>query len=559
MHATGHNLDEPRLRRLLEVGRGLVAELDPETVLARLLEVARELTGARYAALGILNPGGTELERFITSGIDDRTRQAIGRLPRGRGLLGELIRRPEPLRLEHLERHPMSYGFPPGHPPMTSFLGVPVIVRGEAYGNLYLTDRADGPFEATDEEALLVLAEWAGVAIFNSRLHADLEHQRDDLERAVRGLEATTTIATALGGETDLDRILELIVKRGRALIEARTVLILLADDDHLSVVASAGEAVEELDRLRLPIDDSAPGSVLRSGRSERMTDVQSRLRPVPGARDAQTALLVPLAYRGRSSGVLIAFDRLRGGPEFDAEDERLLRSFASSAATAVATAKTVQADRLRHSIDAAEQERRRWARELHDETLQSLASLKMLLESGARRPGGSEAAMRQAAAQLGVEVEKLQSLITELRPAALDDIGLASALATLVERSRVTQGFEASANIDLDHEAGRAADRLPMDVESTVYRLVQEALTNAGKHAAATRVTVKVAERDNRVEVEVTDDGTGFDSSQSSGGFGLVGMRERVALLDGDISIVSAPGRGTTVTAHVASGRPHP
>ncbi|MGZ8564069.1 MAG: GAF domain-containing protein [Candidatus Limnocylindria bacterium] len=546
------------MRRLLGAGRGLVTELDPEAVLIQVLQVARELTGARYAALGILNFDRTELERFITSGIGDQTRQAIGDLPRGRGLLGELIRHPEPLRLDHLDSHPMSYGFPPGHPPMTSFLGVPVLVRGEAYGNLYLTDREDGPFDATDEETLSVLAEWAGVAIANSRLHADLEQQRDDLERAVRGLEATTTIATAIGGETDLDRILELIVKRGRALVEARTVLILLAEGDELAVAACAGEVTDELVSLRLPISGSVPGAVLRSGRSARMADVQSRvpMAPVALAAGAQTELLVPLAYRGESSGVLVAFDRLRGGPEFDTEDERLLRSFAFSAATAVATAQTVKADRLRHSIDAAEQERRRWARDLHDETMQSLASLKMLLEAGARRPGGAEAVIAQASEQLGMEVEKLQALITELRPAALDDIGLASALVALVERSRVTQGFEATAEIDLDYDEGRAPDRLPMEVESTVYRLVQEALTNVGKHAGAMRVSVTVAERDGSVHVEVSDDGTGFESSEGTGGFGLVGMRERAALLEGDIDIVSAPGRGTSVKASVPSGR---
>ncbi|HEX5911202.1 MAG TPA: GAF domain-containing protein, partial [Thermoleophilaceae bacterium] len=466
MSSTGHHLDERRLRRLLDVGRALVSELDPDAVLDQVLQVARELTGARYAALGILDPGGTELERFITSGIDDQTRQAIGDLPRGRGLLGELIRHPETLRLDHLDTHPMSYGFPPGHPPMTSFLGVPVMVRGQAYGNLYLTDREDGPFDATDEDTLAVLSEWAGVAIANSRLHSDLEHQRDELERAVRGLEATTTIATAVGGETDLDRILELIVKRGRALVEARTVLILLAEGDELAVAACAGEVTDELASLRLPISGSVPGAVLRSGRSERMADVRNRvpMAPVALAADARTELVVPLAYRGESSGVLVAFDRLRGGPEFDAEDERLLRSFASSAATAVATAQTVQADRLRHSIDAAEQERRRWARELHDETMQSLASLKMLLEAGVRRPGGAEAVVAEASEQLGMEVEKLQALITELRPAALDDIGLASALVALVERSRITQGFEATAEIDLDYDRGRAPDRLPME-----------------------------------------------------------------------------------------------
>lgn len=551
-------LDERSLRRLLEVGLVLVSELDPEAVLHQVLEVARDLTGARYAALGILDPAGRELERFITSGVDDETRRAIGELPRGRGLLGELIEKPQPLRLEQLDRHPRSYGFPPGHPPMTTFLGVPVVVRGQAYGNLYLTDRKDGPFDARDEETLSVLARWAGVAIANSRLHAGMEQQRDDLERAVRGLEATTTIAAAVGGETDLGRILELIVKRGRALVEARTVLILLAEGEELRVAASAGEVDAELAALRIPIAGSAPGAVLRSGQSELLGDVQNRRQLGPGglAGIAKTALLVPLTYRGRTSGVLAAFDRLGGGPEFDLEDERLLQSFASSAATAVATGLTVQADRLRNSIESAEQERGRWARELHDETLQGLASLRVLLDTGAKRPGGAEASLAAASEQVGAEVEKLRSLIAELRPAALDDIGLAAALTTLIDRAGVTQGFEVTSNVDLGFEGGRAPCRLSIEVERTVYRLVQEALTNAGKHAAASRVTVDVGERDGKLDIKVTDDGGGFDPDQSGGGFGLAGMKERVALLGGDLKVVSAPGRGTAVHASIPSGR---
>lgn len=551
-------LDERSLRRLLEVGLVLVSELDPEAVLHQVLEVARDLTGARYAALGILDPAGRELERFITSGVDDETRRAIGELPRGRGLLRELIEKPQPLRLEQLDRHPRSYGFPPGHPPMTTFLGVPVVVRGQAYGNLYLTDRKDGPFDARDEETLSVLARWAGVAIANSRLHAGMEQQRDDLERAVRGLEATTTIAAAVGGETDLGRILELIVKRGRALVEARTVLILLAEGEELRVAASAGEVDAELAALRIPIAGSAPGAVLRSGQSELLGDVQNRRQLGPGglAGIAKSALLVPLTYRGRTSGVLAAFDRLGGAPEFDLEDERLLQSFASSAATAVATGLTVQADRLRNSIESAEQERGRWARELHDETLQGLASLRVLLDTGAKRPGGAEASLAAASEQVGAEVEKLRSLIAELRPAALDDIGLAAALTTLIDRAGVTQGFEVTANVDLGLEGGRAPDRLSIEVERTVYRLVQEALTNAGKHAAASRVTVDVGERDGKLDIKVTDDGGGFDPDQPGGGFGLAGMKERAALVGGDLKVVSAPGRGTAVHASIPSGR---
>ena len=236
-------LDEPRLRQLIDVGRGLVAELDPEVVFGRVLEVACELTGARYAALGVLDDDRQELERFITHGIDEETRREIGNLPRGRGVLGLLIEQPQPLRLTNVGDHPRSYGFPPGHPPMTSFLGVPIVIRGRAWGNLYLTEKAGGEFDEADEQSALILAEWTAIAVDNARLYRNVQEQRDTLKRAVRRLEATTEIARAVGGETDLDRILETIVKRGRALIEARSLLILLEDRGELRVAAVAGRA----------------------------------------------------------------------------------------------------------------------------------------------------------------------------------------------------------------------------------------------------------------------------------------------------------------------------
>ncbi|HEX2414179.1 MAG TPA: GAF domain-containing protein [Thermoleophilaceae bacterium] len=178
-----------------------------------MLDTGRELTQARYAALGILDERKRELERFLFVGIEEPTRRLIGPLPRGRGVLGELIRRPEPLRLADVTRHPHSYGFPPGHPPMTTFLGVPIAIRGEAFGNLYLTDKAGGgQFTAADEELVIVLAEWAAVAIDNARLYQDVQRRRGELERAVRGLEATATVARSVGFETALDRVLELMV-----------------------------------------------------------------------------------------------------------------------------------------------------------------------------------------------------------------------------------------------------------------------------------------------------------------------------------------------------------
>jgi signal transduction histidine kinase len=542
--------------RLIEAGRFLVSELDLEVVLERLLEVARELTGAHYAAVGILDESKSELERFVTSGIDAETHHLIGDLPRGRGVLGLLIREPRPLRLPEVGRHPESYGFPRGHPPMTTFLGVPVIIRGEAWGNLYLTEKdGGGEFTDDDERASIVLADWAAIAIDNARLYRRAEERRTALERAVRSLEATTAIARAVGGETDLDRVLELIVKRARALLDARTLVILLLSGDDLVVAATAGEGAQAEHGTRLPLSGSVSGEVLASGRSERVSDVAARgmLAPEALGIEPTTALAAPAIFRGRPLGVLIAFDRL-GGPEFRLEDEDLMLSLAASAATAVHTARSVTEERLTHALDAAELERSRWARDLHDETLQGLAGLQLLLSSALRKGDADarESAMTQAVEHIGNEIVSLRNLITELRPAELDELGLHSALEALADRRSTRDRFEVALAIDLAGDDGGGDRRLPANVESTIYRLVQEALTNAAKHAQPTRVDVRVACRQNAVELVVSDDGAGFDVTAATTGFGLVGMRERVALVRGSFQIESDPETGTTLRVQV-------
>ena len=262
----------------MAVGRTLVSQLDLEAVLQELLEVARELTGARYAALGILDEDRRGLADFHALGIDDETREAIGELPRGRGVLGLLVGEEQPLRLEDVGSHPRSFGFPPGHPPMHSFLGVPILIRGQAWGNLYLTEKEDGPFTEADEDALVVLAQWASIAIDNARLFTSSEDRRRQLERAVGRLEATTEIARAVGGETNLERVLETIVKRARALVEARSVVILLEDSDELEVAATAGEFIRDVRGERLRIGWTTWGGVLRGLRPERVADVHARL-----------------------------------------------------------------------------------------------------------------------------------------------------------------------------------------------------------------------------------------------------------------------------------------
>lgn len=554
-------LDEPRLRRLIEIGRTLVSRLDLEGMLEIVIDAARELTGAHYVALGILDQGKNELERFITLGIDEEARAEIGSYPRGHGVLGELIQHPQPLRLSNIGDHPHSCGFPPGHPPMRTFLGVSIQIRGEVWGNIYLTEKDDGrEFDGNDEAAVVILAEWAATAIENARLYEGLarrrdevELQRDHAERSAQALAVMTDIARSVGGETDIDRILELIVNRGRALVETRALIIFLADGDELAVAATAGELEAELKGARIPIEGTLPGQVLRSGHAQRLAGANglgAELKRLGVS--AEAAIMMPLTFRGVSSGVLAALDRVVDGPGFGPEDERLLRSFAASAATAVATAKSVEAERLLLSIAAAEQERKHWARELHDETLQGLGGLRMV-HSAALRGEASAADLRAAIGEgirmIDAEIDSLSNLIAELRPAALDEIGLAPALRTLAERKSRGTGLR----IDVLVRLGQAGDsRLPQETESTVYRLVQEALNNIVKHAGASRAEAVVERGDGVVKVAVQDDGRGFDPLTTDGGFGLIGMRERVELAGGKLQIDAKPGRGTTVLATI-------
>ncbi len=549
-------LDEHRLARLIDAGRGLLSELDLETVLDRLLQTAADLTGARYVALGVLDEGRRELARFLTRGIDEDVHRAIGDLPRGRGLLGVLIDDPRPLRLDDVGEHPRSYGFPPGHPPMRSFLGVPILVRGEAWGNLYLTEKVGAePFAPDDEEAVIVLADWAAIAIENARLYRDVAARGEELERAVRGLRATAAIARAIGGETELERILELVVKRGRALIEAHDVLIMLREGDELVIAAGAGD-VQIANTARLPLTGSTAGEVLAEGRPRRIADAARELLIPPdqlGLDHASTALLVPLVYRGQSLGVLAAFDRLDGDGAFTRDDEQLLEAFAAQAATAVATAKSVEADRRRRSLAAAEAERHRWARELHDETLQALGGLKILLSSATRLgdPEAMRAAMREATQQLTGDIESLRALIAELRPPALDQLGLAPALTSLAQRTGAGNDVEVRAEVHLPDDR-----RLAPELETAVYRVVQESLTNVVKHAHASSIDIEVCCADDAVDVSVADDGIGFDAEAvAANGFGLAGMRERVELAGGELSVLPGADAGTVVRARLPLG----
>jgi GAF domain-containing protein len=332
-------LEEDLLRQLIAVGPALVSELDLDVLLHRLLETACAVTAARYAALGILDEERRELERFITRGLSDEEEGAIGDPPRGRGVLGVLIQDPRPLRLTDVTANPSSSGFPAGHPPMRSFLGVPIMIRERAWGNLYLTNKRIGEFTKADEYAATTLATWAAIAVDHARLLTGAVERQNELEAAVRRLEATQAAAVAVGVESDQAGVLELVAKRGRAVLEAQSVLILVRENADLLVASREGHTEAQIG-ARFPIAKSIFGDVMLTKRPARLEDPASELGVSPtrlGVPEPRSALVVPLVYRGEALGVLAAFDRDTESSEFDEADEQTLVGLAASAATAVA------------------------------------------------------------------------------------------------------------------------------------------------------------------------------------------------------------------------------
>jgi signal transduction histidine kinase len=535
---------EERLRQLIEAGIALGSELSLDELLRRIAETAAAITGARYAALGVIDQEGRSLERFITIGVDAETEAHIGSLPTGRGILGVLIGEAAPLRLHDLGDDPRSVGFPPGHPPMHTFLGVPIMLRGVAYGNLYLTEKVGAEsFTAADEELVTLLASQAAVGIENARLH-------EASVRWIRQLESLADVSNALVDEMELPKLLDLIVSRLRILVDGRVAMAYLPDaDGRLRVVAADGEGAAAALDLSVERHTSKPGKVMTRRRSERIDSVidDPEFDQTLGRRLASTtALLVPLVATNDAIGVLAVHDRLTRSRRFDDGDLRLAEAFASRAAVAIELSRRVERDSLQAILRGQEDERRRLARELHDETGQALTAILLGLRAVREAPDGD--AIERAADELNQlavsALEDVRRLAFELRPKALDDFGLAAALERLAESIRERSGMAVELEV-----AGVA--RLDDDHETAVYRVVQEALTNVVKHAQAGTASIVVAQRNQSVTVVVEDDGRGFVTGPSDR-FGLVAMRERLGLLGGSLRVESENGRGTTVHATI-------
>jgi signal transduction histidine kinase len=538
---------QDRLRAVLDAAIAVSSELSLDAVLQRVVESATELTGAQYAALGVIDPTRRELEQFVVTGIDDEARTAIGELPRGRGILGVLIRDATPLRLSHIAEHDESVGFPPNHPPMDTFLGVPILLRGVAYGNLYLTEKAGGAeFTDEDQEIVQLLAAQAAVAIENARLYESATRWLDQLQ-------SLSEVGNALSKEIDLPTLLQLVVTRLRELIDARLVFTAIPQPGgHAVIETAAGENAERYRGMTLDHGRSKTARVLERRRSERVDSLiddpevdQAAARRM----GAQTGLWVPLLVGDRAIGVIVAQDRQGEDPRFTDEDLRIAEAFAQRASVAIELSERVARDALRRVVAGQELERKRLARELHDETGQALTSILLGLKQieEARSDEDRRQSVLALREQVVTTLHDVRRLAVELRPKVLDDFGLVAAL------ERLTETFAEQTGLAVHVEARLGDARLTGEVETALYRIIQEALTNVIKHANATTVSVVLTRSPDRVAVVVEDDGRGFDPAEErDDGLGLLGMKERISLVGGRLTVESNPERGTTVAVEV-------
>ncbi|WP_026422709.1 GAF domain-containing protein [Actinokineospora inagensis] len=511
------------LQGLLDAVMAVGAGLELDSTLQRIVRAATALVDARYGALGVLGDGG--LARFVHEGIDAATRARMGHLPEGRGLLGLLIEHPEPIRLVDLAKHPASVGFPPNHPPMGSFLGVPVRVRGEVFGNLYLTEKRGGPFTADDEAVVQALAAAAGVAIENARL---FERSRDR-ERwlTAAGEVNTQLLAGASQGET-----LDLIARRVLELTEADCVLILLVDEttrDLLRVAAATGSVVD------LVADDEVAAfgplieAVLTVEEPRAVVDLSAEV----GCGSLGPAVVVPLRTTG---GVLLAA-REKGGRSFRPDTVPMLASFAGQAAVALELAEKQRAQRM---LDVLA-DRDRIAQDLHDHVIQRLYATGMSLQGTLRRIDDPEARARvhRSVEQLDQTVREIRTSIFDLQ-AVDDSTSLRRRLLDVV--ADVGAGSPVSPAVSM---SGAIDTLVRPEIGDQALAVLREALSNAVRHAGATKIAVEVVAGD-ALLVRVSDNGVGLGEPLHRSG--LENIRRRAEQCHGRCDIESPEAGGTTV-----------
>jgi signal transduction histidine kinase len=529
----------PSLRRLLEAAVMISSDLELQAVLRRVVEAAVELVGARYGALGVLAESRDHLAEFITVGVDDKTRTAIGPLPRGLGLLGTIIRTGQPLRLADLHVHPDSVGFPAGHPPMASFLGVPIRVRGEVFGNLYLTDKNGGEaFSDLDEELALGLASAAAVAIDNARLF----HQ---VQRREATMVAMQEIASALLAGVGAAESLQLVANRARELVGADLATIALpqADGQTLTIEVVDGILGDRMDRGPFPVEGTVSGEVLLTGAMVVVEDAShdSRLRqPQVGGGLIGPGVWVSLVSDGRPFGTL-SVARSTGGTPFTALELELVSSFATQASM------ILENDRSRQELQrlAMLEDQERIARDLHDTVIQRLFATGMSLQGTTRAVTDPWALGRitTAVEDLDVTIRQIRTVIFGLeeprgdRAAALRS----QALGVTGEASRAL-GFDPQLTFD-----GPIDTLVAAAMADDALATLREALSNVARHAGAHHVDVDLRIVENNLVLSVGDDGIGIDPARAAvGGRGVGNMGERAQRYGGSMTVVRGPSGGT-------------
>jgi signal transduction histidine kinase len=518
---------EERVRALLDAVVAVGGNLELPATLQRVVAAAARLVGAHYAALGVLDSSGDGLSEFITWGVDAEERAAIGEPPRGHGILGLLITDPRPLRLHDLKEHPESYGFPPNHPPMNTFLGVPVRGRGRVFGNLYLTDKEGAEdFTDDDEHAVIALATAAGVAIENAQLY-------EQTQRRERWLEATAEIQQRLLRAADRSDVLDLVTTRAREVAGADLSLIVLeADDGGLRVEAVSGAPgllEAELPRTGPLLD------VLDRGATVRLATGVA----LPGVDDARSALLVPFTGPGGVGGaLLVAAVSSREGAWPPDDDVEAMRGFAAQAALALDRAQARE-DRAALAVFA---DRDRIARDLHDLVIQRLFATGLSLQGTARLAESSDVEQR-----IRSSVNDLDATIRDIRGTifALGQTGMSTDLRAQVREAvtaaAATLGYGPRVVLE-----GPLDSAVPDHIRPHLIAVLVESLSNAARHAAGTGVDVRVAVEGAQVIVEVTDDGRGFTLTGHESGLG--NMRRRAEEVGGMFEVNSGDGEGTTV-----------
>ncbi|PJM92805.1 sensor histidine kinase [Streptomyces sp. CB01373] len=535
-----------RVHSLLEAVLAVGRELDLEQVLYSIVDAAATLVDAEYAALGVIGPDGRRLSAFHTVGVSEEGIARIGPFPEGHGILGELIRHPEPLRLTKLSEHAASYGFPEHHPPMNTFLGVPIRVRDQVFGNLYLTEKRGGlEFDEDDESVLATLAVAAGVAIDNARLYEESRLRE-------RWLRAMAEITQNLMSGADQAEVLGLIAERAREITGAALAAMStpVKETGTLSVELAIGQEAEAHRGLVLPVEGTLTGEAFTGGVPVSSPDISRDPRVTAGPprfAGLGPAVAVPVGGPGDHVRGVVLLVREAGANDFSSKELELLKGFAAQAAVAMELAgRRRDAEQI-----ALLEDRDRIARDLHDLAIQRLFATGMTLQSAGRfidHPGAKERVLR-AVDDLDETIKIVRSTIFGLR--AHDEeagAGLRTRAVQVVGKAAPVLGFAPGVRME-----GLLDTHVSRETADEVVAVLSEALTNIARHAHADRAEVALETDGRSVRLTVTDNGVGIPAEGRRSG--LSNMAERARRLDGGLEWTTPEGGGTRLVWHVPVG----